>query len=823
MLLKTNLKIILCFLLLASDFRAFAAVDDIIEEVSISQNMNPKHVLKDWCAKSFNDDDWEKEKHNISDLIKKFNIDVNSVVDQNQLLLYRYTDQGEKKLKLLISHGLDLNKVSVIQGVESLSTELFDDLLAKGDQVRLMLARTLLRASTQSPETAKISLSHLEKLFRGGVDPNDLIENKSLQLGIRHFEEKLKLLISHGLDLNKVSVIQGVESLSTELFDDLLAKGDQVRLMLARTLLKAPAWSPETKNTNLSHLEKLFRGGVDPNDLIENKSLQLGIRHFEEKLKLLISHGLDLNKISLIHEVESLSTELFDELSSKGKQVRLMLARTLLKAPAWSPETKNTNLSHLEKLFLGGVDPNDLIEYKSLALPNNDPERILKLLIKHGLDLNKISEMNLIDSLSDEFFDDLLHISDDVHHLLLRSLLCSSSNPQTNTRIQKLLDIGINFDNHKKCKIESSTLRSLYKNDRDYKNFPNLFCHFYGQTKYYEYNAEHFNWALEGGNLPWSNSLSNINTKAISSPKVPRIIHSIWLTNSEQKREMCEGDIANIIKTKDTIFSNKKHLGKWQHVVWTNDKSLIPNTVKKLESSGINVREISEVANHLKLVDEVNELIKQAKWGMASDALRYDLVYYLGGVYVDADFEFFKDLENEIHKFDFLTFNGDGNSFFLAKPRHPILLDVLYLVKKNLKNLPDFIAQSDKEGNKWITYLATVVPFHVAYSKVANTQGTIDIRYPHPFTLGYVRHRGKAYQSSGSIEGSGFNLTKPFDFGDPDIRFTEYYNSYIGSALLKHKNITSEEGDGAALSMIQAFSLGVDHPSHSNNESTWSN
>jgi len=62
----------------------------------------------------------------------------------------------------------------------------------------------------------------------------------------------------------------------------------------------------------------------------------------------------------------------------------------------------------------------------------------------------------------------------------------------------------------------------------------------------------------------------------------------------------------------------------WEHIVWTNDKSLIPRSVDKLQKEGIKVKDLSEIDKNFKLKQEVNDLIEHNKWGMASDFLRLE-------------------------------------------------------------------------------------------------------------------------------------------------------------------------------------------------------
>lgn len=221
----------------------------------------------------------------------------------------------------------------------------------------------------------------------------------------------------------------------------------------------------------------------------------------------------------------------------------------------------------------------------------------------------------------------------------------------------------------------------------------------------------------------------HLEAKADPTPRIPRIIHHIWLTNSIQKREIPEEDIQNVLET-EKFFSQSGQ--KWEHIVWTNDKNLIPASVKKLELNGIQVRETSELEAHLKLNKQVGQLIKQSLWGMASDTLRYDLVYYLGGVYADLGFKFTRDVEAEIHKYDFfntaLGLIDMENYFFGSKAGHPILRETLSSVETNLEGLTEPMVALAKKVLR-ITNTITYAPFTDAYYTAANN-GTVDVMYP---------------------------------------------------------------------------------------------
>ena len=318
---------------------------------------------------------------------------------------------------------------------------------------------------------------------------------------------------------------------------------------------------------------------------------------------------------------------------------------------------------------------------------------------------------------------------------------------------------AIKLGKHSRC---SSEIMELLFNNNYKKINPDVFCHYLWVVGRSYYDLNELSQLLDNPYLVLDKKYKNLNAKPAATPKIPRIIHHIWLTNTRQKKDISESAIENICKTRDLFFRSKGSFlpkaKQWEHIVWVNDKALIPETVKKLEEKNIQVREISEIEDHLKLGKKVRDLIKDGSWGMASDTLRYDLVNYLGGVYADVNFVFKRNIEDEIYKYDFFVqfdpvAGGEGyptfeNNFFGSKADHPILIEALNLVDRNFKNPPEYITilGQKQSNNIWaVTSRTTYQPFYTAYYKMANA-GTIDVAYPSYYDY-YSRDTSKAYNN----------------------------------------------------------------------------
>ncbi len=230
----------------------------------------------------------------------------------------------------------------------------------------------------------------------------------------------------------------------------------------------------------------------------------------------------------------------------------------------------------------------------------------------------------------------------------------------------------------------------------------------------------------------------NLNSTKASALKIPKTIHHIWLTSSTAPKEIDRADI-------DAIIHNQKiHAGdEWTHIVWTNDKNLIPKTVAQLETNKIQVREISEIENQLRLKKLIKILIEKKLWGMASDVLRYELLNYMGGIYTDVDFVFHRSIAEELYIYDFLikTVFSRGkvlidNYFICAAANHPILNKTLELIAYCCdEKFIAFLDLSKPEDLANIiinmTDALTLIPFMTAYFLyVLQPHATIDAVYP---------------------------------------------------------------------------------------------
>jgi hypothetical protein len=222
----------------------------------------------------------------------------------------------------------------------------------------------------------------------------------------------------------------------------------------------------------------------------------------------------------------------------------------------------------------------------------------------------------------------------------------------------------------------------------------------------------------------------NLDAVESKEAKIPYILHQIWLTHQDSPREISKEDIKIVLDTKATFDKAPVH---WEHIVWTNNKGLIPNSTSLLEDAGIKVQSIYEYRDNIASFDIIESLIGEKKWGMASDTLRYSLVKYMGGVYGDLNFIFNRDLTSETHKYNFFSKTYGSfyidNFFFGASPNHPIIENIVSTVEANLLKFPDYMLSVDNSA-RVVTDMLTANPTYIGYYNASNKNGNIDVIYP---------------------------------------------------------------------------------------------
>jgi hypothetical protein len=219
----------------------------------------------------------------------------------------------------------------------------------------------------------------------------------------------------------------------------------------------------------------------------------------------------------------------------------------------------------------------------------------------------------------------------------------------------------------------------------------------------------------------------HLNAQPGKEARIPYTMHHIWLTHPDNPTEIPLSHLREALNTK---FLFESSAVPWTHILWTNEETLIPESIATLKEAGIEVKSIHDFKTHLRNYEKVMDLIESKLWGMASDILRYNLIHHFGGVYADLNFVFNRDVTCEAHTYDyFATTNNylyQYNFLFGAKPNHPLMQALVEFFEK-----PDpSYLNSIRKDEFILTDVSTACPLSVMYYQAANLNGTIDVIYP---------------------------------------------------------------------------------------------
>jgi len=200
------------------------------------------------------------------------------------------------------------------------------------------------------------------------------------------------------------------------------------------------------------------------------------------------------------------------------------------------------------------------------------------------------------------------------------------------------------------------------------------------------------------------------NPKYSEKSRIPKIIHQIWLGGNGKLPKKYHS-------LQKTWIDNHPD---WEYMLWTE---------KEIEELGL---------INKKLFDETDN------YGAKSDIARYEILYKIGGLYVDTDFECLRSLEIFNHLCDFyagIVYNAQtqiNNGLIGSIPGHPILK----LCIDNLK---------PKEGDKDDNIPKRTGPWHLTRNFILEVEKwngpcvafPVGFFYPWPH---YHRHQNRLSQ-----------------------------------------------------------------------------
>lgn len=250
-------------------------------------------------------------------------------------------------------------------------------------------------------------------------------------------------------------------------------------------------------------------------------------------------------------------------------------------------------------------------------------------------------------------------------------------------------------------------------------------------------------------------------------PKIPRIIHQIWLGPKSPPPYFWEYS-----------KSWQKNNPGWEWRLWTDKE------VKELE------------------FEQKDLYLRSTNWGEKSDILRAELLDRFGGMYVDTDFECIKSF-NELHyKYDFYAgleppHDGDftstaphvtiSDALIGARAGHPIIKEWKRLIRANWNEVEEKYPDSVKR-----VLLRTFYPFAEAVMNKLDSPGDRNIVFPatyfFPLTFSQVSKGRLKKLSFFKRQARQFltvlNLKKPPPFVElqPETMAVHYWgNSWVKS------------------------------------------
>lgn len=172
----------------------------------------------------------------------------------------------------------------------------------------------------------------------------------------------------------------------------------------------------------------------------------------------------------------------------------------------------------------------------------------------------------------------------------------------------------------------------------------------YKLSKLYNLSATHKAYLDPIKELYLKNSFNKLTSERVGELKIPKIIHQIWLGS-----KLPDG-------YKKWQSSWKKHHPTWKYILWTDEK-----------------------VKGLKLHNRA-QFDKTKNFAEKADILRYEILYQMGGLYVDTDFECLRPFDKLHHvaKFYMGVCNRPGltcNALIASVPGHEILKQVVHRLK----------------------------------------------------------------------------------------------------------------------------------------------
>lgn len=174
------------------------------------------------------------------------------------------------------------------------------------------------------------------------------------------------------------------------------------------------------------------------------------------------------------------------------------------------------------------------------------------------------------------------------------------------------------------------------------------------------YGVDLYDYFAQVDNIPLTTMVSNrqkledtffdVLYHPLTSPKtnIPRMIHKIWLT---QHRELTREQLRVTQATYDLLSPH------WTIIFWINEPKNIPNTIAYFKKECPNLKIQPVLSEHITYGKKIYDaFLSEKRFAHAKDILVINLLYRLGGIYLDMGIDVIKDFSAIVQQYELVFY-----------------------------------------------------------------------------------------------------------------------------------------------------------------------
>lgn len=168
----------------------------------------------------------------------------------------------------------------------------------------------------------------------------------------------------------------------------------------------------------------------------------------------------------------------------------------------------------------------------------------------------------------------------------------------------------------------------------------------------------------------------NFFTKTFPTDDVSFLMHRIWLTDTGDPKDIPEDYITDF---KNTYHILESSYYPWKFIIWCNLSTLSSLDSLKELYPRIDIRNIEFFEEPFYGREIFNLMMDNKIYSMASDVLRYNIIYRYGGIYMDMGINLTRDISNLFLESERIFYKRNGNIDICIQSCKFPLSDKLYL------------------------------------------------------------------------------------------------------------------------------------------------